>query len=536
MASMFVWTLDPDGKHPRSIPPFHDFVGMPVDAVQGFGWADAVHPDDRAKAVANVREAISRQEPISYEARFRRADGHYRSMTVLGMPAPNDAGLLQWTGVCTDVTERNHSVALLQAVADNALDGIICIDERGDIESFNLAAKKQFGYAEDEVLGKNVSMLMPELYRGEHDGYLSNYITTGEAKAIGSGRLATAQRKDGSTFPVELSVSEFFLDGRRHFTGVLRDITMQVQREQALRLMEGAMRAVSQGILITDPNLPDHPIIFASKGFENLTGYRADETLGRNCRFLQGPNTDPVEIAKLRKGVANGVECSVEILNYRKDGSTFWNALFITPVRDDQGRLLHFVGVQADVTERHVLEAQVRQSQKMEAVGQLAAGVAHDFNNLLTIISGYSEILMQMLPADDPKRQAVAAISDAGTRAAGLTRQLLAFSRQTVLEPKVLDLNSVVVDTEKMLRRVIGEDVRLSTALEPALWRARFDPGQVGQILLNLAVNARDAMPQGGRLTIETHNVTIDEDYVSSHMEAQKGRYVMIAVSDTGTG
>ena len=535
--TMFVWTLNPDGMQHRFMPPFHDFVGMTAHAMQGFGWADAVHPDDRSKAVSHVKDAISGQKPISYDARFRRADGRYCSMAVRGLPVHDEAGCFQhWTGVCTDIPEQNDYVALLQAVADNALDGIIGIDEHGSIESFNLAAKKQFGYSEEEVLGKNVSILMPEPYRGEHDAYISNYINTGIAKVIGSGRQVAARRKDGTTFPVELGVSEYFLNGRRHFTGVIRDLTKQVQREQALRLMEGAMGAVSQGILITDPRLPDNPIVYASKGFENLTGYRAEEAVGRNCRFLQGPNTDLAVVAKLRKAVADGVESSVEVLNYRKDGSTFWNALFITPVRDDQGHLLHFVGVQADVTERHVLEAQVRQSQKMEAVGQLAGGVAHDFNNLLTIISGYSEILLQTLPANDPKRQAVAAIGDAGTRAAGLTRQLLAFSRQTVIEPKVLDLNAVVLDTDKMLRRVIGEDVRLSTVLDRDLWRARFDAGQIGQILLNLAVNARDAMPQGGRLTIETRNVTIDEDYVSNHLDAEKGRYVMIAVSDTGTG
>jgi nitrogen-specific signal transduction histidine kinase/ActR/RegA family two-component response regulator len=193
-------------------------------------------------------------------------------------------------------------------------------------------------------------------------------------------------------------------------------------------------------------------------------------------------------------------------------------------------------GTVIDVTDQRKLETHLRQVQKMEAVGRLAGGIAHDFNNLLGVINGYGEMILKRMPAADPLHPKVAQIVKAGERAAGLTRQLLAFSRQQVLQPKTLDLNAVVSEMDQMLRRLIGEDIDLETRLDAQLGTVRADPGQVEQIVMNLAVNARDAMPDGGRLTIETRNVDLDAEYAATHPPTTPGRYAMLAISDTGSG
>ncbi|HEY1068296.1 MAG TPA: PAS domain S-box protein, partial [Pirellulales bacterium] len=446
------------------------------------------------------------------------------------------------TAAAQDVSSRRRAeVAVADAlervrgIVEQAVDGIITIDERGIVESVNPAAERMFDYTAEELIGRNVSMLMPSPYRDEHDGYLANYLETGKAAIIGIGREVRGRRRNGEVFPLDLSVSEVQLAQGRLFTGLVRDVTERRMAEEALRLRDRAIQAVSQGILITDPNLADNPIIFASRGFEQITGYAAAEVYGRNCRFLQGAGTDRHAIATLHEAIATGRECAVEMLNYKKDGSPFWNSLSITPIREG-GRVTHFVGITMDVTDRRRLETQLRQAQKMEAIGQLAGGVSHDFNNLLTVINGYSEMLLEQLPPDAPSRVAVSAILQAGERAAGLTTQLLAFSRQAVLEPRVVDPNAVVAETGKMLQRLIGEDVFLSTALAPGVSRVNVDPGQLVQVLMNLAVNARDAMPQGGKLTIETRNVELSGDEVQRRFELRSGPYVLLSVSDTGTG
>ncbi len=309
---------------------------------------------------------------------------------------------------------------------------------------------------------------------------------------------------------------------------------LEEARQRELR--DRALHEVRLGIVISDARRPDLPMVYVSPGFERITGHAAAEVLGRNCRFLQGPDTDPDHVAQMRTALRAGVACSVELRNYRKDGTPFWNAVTINPVHDGTGQITHFVGVLDDVTERRRLEDQLRQAQKMEAVGRLAGGVAHDFNNMLTVICGSADLLRRRPHLSDEDRGVVAEIALAADRATSLTRQLLGFSRQALLHPRVVDLNAAVTETSRMLARLLGEDIRLEARPNAAPADVFVDLGHLNQILMNLAVNARDAMPRGGSLTIETATVSLPEEMVTIPLGGKSGPHVMLAVTDTGTG
>lgn len=295
-----------------------------------------------------------------------------------------------------------------------------------------------------------------------------------------------------------------------------------------------AVEMTRMPMTVTDPRRPDNPIVFCNGAFLDLTLYKEDDVIGRNCRFLQGPQTDRRTVDEVRKAVAEQRAVAVDILNYKADGTPFWNALFIGPIFDQDGQLLYFFASQMDISERRLSQESHLQAQKMEAIGQLTAGMAHDFNNLLQVINGNLEVALIALDKPDMARAALERAQRAAMRAGRLTQQLLTFARKQRLEPRPVNINNLVVEFSEMLARTLGDKVDLRLDLRPGLPLCHLDPTHLEMALLNVLINARDALPDGGEVTVAT-SIARGDDRMKAHGMAP-GTYVILCVIDRGIG
>jgi two-component system cell cycle sensor histidine kinase/response regulator CckA len=433
--------------------------------------------------------------------------------------------------VTDDITERTRAEATIQRLltaVEQSPAAVVITDVTGHIEYVNRKFSDITGYDPDEVLGRNPRFLQSGLTALERYRELWATILSG---AVWRGEIQN-RRKTGEVYwnratiaPVKDAAGTV-----THFVALQEDVTEQKRAAEALRESEARYRAIADatfdGILLSR----DGVILDANRGIAEIFGYDVTEIVGQTLDRFAAPESCE-QVQRLFGATVEGV---FEIVGLRKDGSKVRLECIVRNTTHE-GQPARLTALR-DVSQRQLLEAQLRQAQKMEAVGRLAGGVAHDFNNLLTVITSYSQLLMEDMGTADPRRADLEEIQKAAGGAATLTRQLLAFSRQQVLEPKVIDLDEVVAGAGKMLKRLIGEDIELVTVLAPDLGMVKADPGQVEQVIMNLAVNARDAMPDGGQLTIETTNVELGQQYAQEHLPVPPGSYVLFSVSDTGTG
>jgi two-component system, cell cycle sensor histidine kinase and response regulator CckA len=433
----------------------------------------------------------------------------------------------------TEIGGIDNLLQRLQATALEAAANPIIISGRdGTIVWVNKAFEQLSGYAREEVLGQSTRLLKsgrqsPHFYKDMWETILSGQRWQGEL---------VNRRKDGSVYQEEMTITPVRNAAGEvtHFIAIKLDITERKRAEDRVCRLAQAVENSAELIALADP---DGRISFANPALLQATGYHEDEIVGELFKTVllsrnNVPSLDEEILARTIFGGSWKGECFCR----RKDDSDFPVFLSTGQVKDTQGQVIGILGIAQDITDRKRLEEQLFVSQKMEAVGLLAGGVAHDFNNLLSVIMGYSDLILDGFPPDDPRWQQVQQIKKAGLRATSLTRQLLAFSRKQVFQPKVLDINALLTDFNKMLRRMVGEDIELVSVLKPGLGQTKADPGQIEQVIMNLVVNSRDAMPTGGQLIIETANEDLDEAYRRSHPPVQPGRYVMISVTDTGVG
>ena len=424
---------------------------------------------------------------------------------------------------------------------ESTKDGIFLLDgETGEITDVNPYMVEKFGYHYDEILGKRLCDVSPFKETEKTEAFFRELQKQGYLHYDN----LLLKIKGKRPVNVELVCNAYDVDGKKLIQCNLRDITRRKQAEEALEKSEMKFQELFNDAPVGYFEYDQQGCITSVNrtGMEML-GYTLEEMIGQPAwKFIVEEDEARHQMLAKLAGIvppAHGIERTYR----RKDGTTFpaliWNRL----LNDSEGKIIGIRSTIQNITERKqmekekaLLEEQLRQSQKMEAMGRLAGGIAHDFNNILTIIKGYSQLFLVDMKKGDPMSKGIEEIQKATLRATDLIRQLLAFSRRQVMEMKVVELNSLLKEMDKMLRRVIGEDVELVTILDEDLGKVKADQGQIGQVLMNLVVNAKDAMLSGGKLTIETANVVLDEEYVQSHVNIPLGSYVMLSVSDTGMG
>ena len=461
----------------------------------------------------------------------------YAYLAVVSLTALLPAAVLEERAVAGQ--QLLESEERYRSVVDAATDAIVTIDASSRIQFANPAATRVFGYATDELVGQEVTMLMPAQVRAMHKAGVARYLATGQKKIEWRGVTLTGIHKEGREIPLEISFGELVTKGGSVFTGILRDISERRAAEQALSAAEDRMRFAMEA-----SRVGVWEVEFAtgvarwSETLEALHGMAPGTFGGTFPAFLEQIHPDDRAAIgeEIERATRQHTDANIEYRSTWPDGTVHWLSGVGRTFYDSAGTPLRAAGIGLDVTERRSLEEQYRQSQKMDAIGQLAGGVAHDFNNLLTAIHGYGSMVADDLGPDSPHQADLAEILRAADRAASLTRQLLAFSRRQILAPGALNLSDSLRAMQPMLTRLIGEHIDIAVRAPDDIGRVIADAGQIEQVILNLAINARDAMPDGGTLLLELVNVVVTESYQQHHIELNPGAYVMLAVSDSGVG
>ncbi|MCD4692478.1 MAG: PAS domain S-box protein [Calditrichales bacterium] len=552
-----IYRLDPKGKITFISETIKKY-GYTPEELTGKNIFALVHPEDREKSKYRVNERrTGERRTRSFEVRFVTKDDKpipfdIHSKDILmepvfileaeGLYSEDESGktnLLGSQGVARDVTERKkYEADLLESkeryrtLFEFANDAIFLMDGHNFVEC-NIKGMEMFGCLSEQIIHKSPFDLSPEKQPDGKNSKEKAYKIIDKAFK-GEPQLFEWQhcRHDGATFDAEVNINKIELAGKQHLLIAIRDITKRKLVEKEISMLAHAVMSISECVDVTDM---DGKIIFINDAFLNTYGYNRKELMGKPISIIRSPRNSPDAINAVLHATLQG-GWQGESINKRKDGSDFPVLLSTSVIKDERGNPFALIGVGRDITERKHLETQLQQSQKMEAIGSLAGGVAHDFNNLLTIIRGYSKLILSRLDKDNPLYKNITQIDKAGEHAESLTNQLLAFSRKQILQPKVVALNELISELEKMVGRLIGENIELSVSLDPELGYIKADPHQIEQVIMNLVVNARDAMPEGGKATIETKNVVLNKKYALKHRIEETGPYVMLAISDSGVG
>jgi PAS domain S-box-containing protein len=429
---------------------------------------------------------------------------------------------------------------MFNAVLSISPDVIILVDDSGRIVLTNVAVTTLFGYSPEELVGRPLEILIPTDRRERHAEYLRRFFETPQTRFMGADLDLAGRHQNGTQFFVDVGLASVTIRGRHFTLALVRDGHERQRGRQSASLLAAIVTSSEDAILSLDL---EGIVTSWNSAAERMYGYEASEVLGRHISLFTPPDRLD-ELAEMLKQIPRGGEIRhYNTQRLRKDGARLDVSVTVSPIRDASGEITGASGIIRDITqrlaaerERRALTVRLNQSERLESLGRLAGGIAHDFNNLLMVILNYANFASDELDGNEAARADVAQIRVATERASQLTHQLLAFAGRKVLQPQVVNLNDVVTGVEQLLRRTIAEQVDLVTALSADLWHVEADPGQLEQVLVNLAVNARDAMPEGGVITIDTENVELDDGHAEFRPALMPGRYVRFRVSDTGCG
>ncbi len=522
--------------------------GYTVEEVIGKS-IDIIVPAELRGDVSLILAKIKTGEKVEHHETVRVTKGGCRiDVSVSVSPVKSQSGaIIGAAKVVRDISARKQAQVALgeseqmaRGIIDTALDAFMQLDEVGTVLDWSPKAEAMFDWSRDEIVGRNIrDFVIPPENRAANAGRLAAFLEGVRQGTPGRRYEAPSLRRDGKQIDTEVSITALRRGDRYIINGFIRDITDRVQaerdRDRNSEFLDRIIENITAAILVKDAR--DSRYVLINKSAERLWGMPRGQVIGKTAREIFPPTTaDVIEEndRQLLKSKSNFFVGDHTLLS--PDNATRLVTSNRLAIYDQKGEVQYILGVVEDVTERRAVENQLRQAQKMETIGQMTGGIAHDFNNMLTVITGTIDFLAEGLQ-DKPELAAIAKlISEAADRGAELTGQLLAFARKQPLQPRQIDVNALMVESEKLLRRALGEQVEIEVVLEEKAWPALVDPSQLTTALLNLAVNARDAMANGGKLTLETGNAVLDRAYVENNRDAQPGSYVMIAVSDTGAG